>query len=190
MKEDNAVKKCQETEESKVEQRGADAGDNQSGPPEDTGSASELNTKLEEKTRQVEDYVNLLQRTLAEFDNYKKRTAKEKEELYITSVIDIMTNVLPIMDNMEKALESCTTEDPGGVVEGVGMILRQFKEMLKAYDICEIEAVGQRFDPELHEAVAHIEDSNFGEGEVVEEFRKGYRLKDRVIRHSMVKVAN
>lgn len=151
---------------------------------------NELKKQLEQKMKENEEYVNLLQRTYAEFDNYKKRTAKEKEALYSNSIVDIMSNVLPIIDNLEKALESCNNEDGSKIVKGVEMILRQLKDMIKKYKITEIEAVGQKFNPEYHEAVMHIEDENFSENEIIEVFRKGYVCGDKVLRHSMVKVAN
>lgn len=157
---------------------------------DDTGEIDELKKKFEQKSREAEEYLDLLQRTRAEFDNYKKRTAKEKEVLYNNSVIDIMTTVLPVIDNLEKALESCSAEDKTGIVDGVGMVLKQLRDILKAHGITEIEALGQRFNPELHEAVAHVQDDNCGENVVVEEMRKGYKAGDRIIRHSMVKVAN
>ncbi len=150
----------------------------------------ELKAKLEQKTKEADDYVELLQRNLAEFDNYKKRTVKEKDVLYNSALIDIISDVLPIIDNLEKALQSCKGEDQGKIVEGVEMILRQFKDLLKSYSIVEIEAVGQKFSPEFHEAVMHVDDSNYGNNEIIEEFRKGYKLGNKVIRHSMVKVAN
>lgn len=150
----------------------------------------EIKLKLEQKTKESDEYVQLLQRTKAEFDNYKKRTIKEKESLYNGAIIDIISNVLPVIDNLEKALESCRGEEQGKIIDGVDMILRQLKEMLKNYKVIEIEAVGKKFDPELHEAVVHVQDENFGENEVVEEFRKGYKCGDKVVRHSMVKVAN
>lgn len=151
---------------------------------------NELVLKLEQKTKEVEEYIELLQRTLAEFDNYKKRTAKEKEMLYKEAVLDIISSILPIIDNLEKAVEVSNTQEQSKIIEGVEMTLRQFKEVLNQYNISEIDALGKKFDPKFHEAIMHIEDENYGESEIIEVFRKGYICGDRVIRHSMVKVAN
>ena len=159
-------------------------------PADVSAEINELKTQLEQKSKENEEYLNLLQRTYAEFDNYKKRTAKEKEVLYSNSIIDIMTNVLPVIDNLEMALESCKGEDGSKIVEGVEMILKQLKDMLKKYKVTEIEAIKQQFNPVYHEAVMHIEDENFGESEITEVLRKGYKCGDKVLRHSMVKVAN
>ena len=156
----------------------------------ETDEVMELKLKLEQKTKEAEEYVGLLQRNLAEFDNFKKRTVKEKDSLYSNAIIDIMTNILPIIDSLEKALESTTDEQQGKIFEGVQMILRQFKETLKNLGVSEIEAVGHKFNPELHEAVMHVQDESVGENEIIDVFRKGYICGDRVVRHSMVKVAN
>lgn len=156
----------------------------------ESGKVREIQLKLEQKTKEAEEYVGLLQRTLAEFDNYKKRTVKEKEALYSNAVIDIMTNILPVIDNLEKALDSTAEAQQEKIVEGVQMILRQFKDALKNLGVSEIEAIGCSFNPELHEAVMHIQDESLGQNEVIEVFRKGYICGDKVIRASMVKVAN
>jgi molecular chaperone GrpE len=156
----------------------------------ETNEVKELKLKLEQKTKEAEEYVGLLQRNLAEFDNFKKRTVKEKDSLYSNAITDIMTNILPIIDSLEKALESTADEQQGKIFEGVQMILKQFKEILKNLGVSEIEAVGHNFNPELHEAVMHIQDESFGENEIIEVFRKGYICGDKVVRHSMVKVAN
>ena len=150
----------------------------------------ELNEKLQQKTNEAKDYFDRLQRIAAEFDNYKKRTAKEKEMIYNDAVIDIISGFLPLLDNFERALFLCGGEETSGIVEGVKMIEKQFKELLQKHGITEIEAVNHNFDPELHEAVIHIQDDNYGEGVVIEEMRKGYKCGERVLRHSMVKVAN
>jgi len=126
-------------------------------------------------------------RTLAEYDNYKRRTQKEKDELYTVAQADTIMNLLPVIDNLERAV-SAAENSP--LSEGVQMVLKQFMDILEKMGVSEIEAVGQPFDPNLHNAVMHVEDENLEEGMVAEEFAKGYKLKDRVLRHSMVKVAN
>ena len=127
-------------------------------------------------------------RLLAEFENYKKRSAKEKESIYGMITGDVVTTMLPIMDNLEKAV-SAKTEDTQ-YQDGVALLARQFQEALKNLGLEEIETVGKRFDPEFHEAVSHIQDETKGEQEIVQEYRKGYKIGNKVVRHSMVIVAN
>ncbi len=147
-----------------------------------------LNSDLEEQTKKSDEYLDHLKRNMAEFDNYKKRMAKEKENMYISIVGDFIAEVLPIMDNFEKAINAESTDE--SFKDGMHMIYDQLKEMLDRTGLEEIECQGQDFDPNLHEAVMHVEDENYAEKQVVEVFRKGYRLGDKIIRHAMVKVAN
>jgi len=150
-----------------------------------------LKSQLEEKTKQCEEYFNMLQRTAAEFDNYKKRTAKEKGAIYTDAVSDSVASFLPVVDNIERALQASANDaDFQSLKDGIELVHRQFKEVMKNLGVEEIKALGEKFDPNLHNAVMHIEDSEFGENVVIEEFQKGYILKDKVIRYSMVKVAN
>ena len=123
-------------------------------------------------------------RTLAEFDNFKKRTQKEKTDIYVSATADTIEKILPVMDSIDRAIQL----DPEN--EGLNLILKQLKETLSAIGVEEIVSVGEQFDPELHNAVMHIEDENFGNNTVAEEFAKGYKYKTKVIRQSMVKVAN
>ena len=125
---------------------------------------------------------------MAEFDNFKKRSAKERESLYSSLVSDIAVSLLPVIDNLEKAV-SVETEDNNYKV-GVELVLKQFKEVLKSHGVKEIEAIGKTFDPELHEAVSSVVDPELGSQEIKEEYRKGYMIGDKVIRHSLVVVAN
>ena len=129
-----------------------------------------------------------LKRVAAEFDNYKKRNAKEKEGMYESLMGDIISKLLPGIDNLEKAVSS-ETEDVN-YKQGVELVLKQFKDVLTANGVKEIETIGKTFDPELHEAVSLVQDENLGEKEIKEEYRKGYMIGDKVIRHSMVVVAN
>lgn len=149
-----------------------------------------LKSELDEKTKKCNEYFNMLQRTAAEFDNYKKRTLKEKENIYLDAVADVIGSFLPVVDNLERALNSTCEDNSTSLREGIELILKQVREILKNNNVEEIKAVGEKFDPQLHNAVMHVEDENEGEGVVVEEFLKGYIMKDKVIRHSMVKVAN
>jgi len=147
--------------------------------------------QLEAKTKKCEEYFDMLQRTIAEFDNYKKRTIREKEALYSESVSDVIATFLPVVDNIERACQIPDTNgDNKSIKEGITLVLRQIKDILSKHGVEEIKSVGETFNPELHNAVMHVTDESAGENMVVEEFQKGYMLKDRVIRHSMVKVAN
>jgi molecular chaperone GrpE len=151
----------------------------------------ELKAECEAKAKQCEEYFNMLQRTAAEFDNYKKRTAREKEALYQDATCDVVAAFLPVVDNLERAIQAANNDaGNNSLKEGIELVYRQFGDVLKKLNVEVIEAVGKEFDPNLHNAVSHVEDENYGENEVVEEFQKGYILKDKVIRHSMVKVAN
>lgn len=142
-------------------------------------------SKLKEEFNELDDRYK---RMFAEFENYKKRSQKEKESIYGMITGDVVASMLPVMDNLQKAAEA-KTEDVG-YQEGVKLVYRQFSEALKSLGLEEIETVGKRFDPEFHEAVSHIEDETKGEQEIVQEYRKGYKIGNKVVRHSMVIVAN
>lgn len=137
---------------------------------------------------QLEEQEDRLKRLMAEFDNFKKRSSKEREGLYNSLVSDIFTSLLPVIDNLEKAVEAKTEDE--SYKQGVELVLKQFKDVLTANGVQEIEAVGQTFDPELHEAVGSVVDESLGEKIIKEEYRKGYKIGTKVIRHSMVVVAN
>ena len=126
-------------------------------------------------------------RMLAEYDNYRKRSAKERETVYTDAVSDTIKNILPIGDNLARAAQFT---DPESVAKGIAMMQKSFDEALGKLGITEIESQGVPFDPQVHNAVMHVEDEEHGEGEIVEVFQKGYRRGDRVIRCAMVKVAN
>ena len=143
---------------------------------------------LTKATEEIKDLEDRFKRMLAEFENYKKRTQKEKENIYGMVTGDVLTTMLPIMDNLEKAAEA-KTEDTQ-YQDGVKLVSRQFAEALKSLGLEEIESVGKRFDPQYHEAVSHIEDETKGEQEIVQEYRKGYKIGNKVVRYSMVIVAN
>lgn len=149
-------------------------------------------TKLKDtillQKEQLNKQEDRLKRLMAEFDNFKKRSAKEREGLYNSLVSDIFSSLLPVVDNLEKAVEAKTEDE--GYKQGVELVLKQFKDVLASNGVEEIQTVGQAFDPELHEAVASVEDSTLGEKIIKEEYRKGYKIGNKVIRHSMVVVAN
>lgn len=149
---------------------------------------AKLNSDLNEQKKKTDEYFEHLKRNMAEFDNFKKRVNKEKESMYYMVTADIVSNVLPILDNFEKALKAESKDLD--YKSGMEMIYNELLAMLKKLGVEEIEALGKTFDPNFHEAVMHEEDDKKGEKEIVEVFRKGYILNDKVIRHSMVKVAN
>lgn len=138
-----------------------------------------------------QDYDELddrYKRILAEFENYKKRNAKEREGLYNSILSDIIEVLLPIVDNLENAVKVETSDE--SYKQGVELVLKQFKDVLTSKGVEEIKSLGETFDPELHEAVSSVQDDSKGEKEIVQEYRKGYKIGSRVIRHSMVVVAN
>ncbi|MDD4297553.1 MAG: nucleotide exchange factor GrpE [Ruminiclostridium sp.] len=146
---------------------------------------------LDKKEEEINCLKDQLQRIAAEFDNFKKRTIKEKEKLYDVSIAESAAIFLPVLDNVELALKASESSNEKSIREGVDMIHRQFQEALAGLGVKYIEVLGEKFDPQLHEAVMHIEDEEYGDNEIVEEFRKGYIYKNGiVIRHSVVKVAN
>jgi len=149
-------------------------------------------TKLKDtillQKQELDEKEDRLKRLMAEFDNFKKRSAKEREGLYNSLISDIFTSMLPVIDNLEKAATAQTEDE--GYKQGVELVLKQFKDVLTANGVQEIEAVGQTFDPEVHEAVGSVVDETLGEKEIKEEYRKGYKIGNKVIRHSMVVVAN
>ena len=149
-------------------------------------------TKLKDtvllQKEQIDEQDDRIKRLMAEFDNFKKRSSKEREGLYNSLVSDIFTSLLPVIDNLEKAA-SLETEDKA-YKEGIELVLKQFKDVLNSNGVEEIESVGQPFNPEYHEAVGMVEDNTLGEKIIKEEYRKGYKIGNKVIRHSMVIVAN
>jgi molecular chaperone GrpE len=158
----------------------------------------EQNEKEEKKAKKEskeivpkQDYDELddrYKRVLAEFENYKKRSAKERESLYNMILSDIIEAILPVVDNLENAAKVETKDKD--YKEGVELVLKQFKDVLTSKGVEEIKAVGEIFDPEVHEAVSSIQDETKEEKEIVQEYRKGYKIGSKVIRHSMVVVAN
>jgi len=145
-------------------------------------------TELNSIKIELEETTDRLKRLMAEFDNFKKRSAKEREGLYSLLVSDIVIKFLPVIDNLENAVNS-KTEDKG-YKEGVELVLKQFIDVLGTLNVKEIETVGTKFNPEYHEAVSSVTDESLGEKEIKEVYRKGYIIGDKVIRHAMVVVAN
>lgn len=175
-KKDEIIEETEEVEETEVAAEKAE--------PEKT-KEQELEEKLNEQT---DKYMRLY----AEFDNFQKRSQREKDARYADAIIDAVAALLPIGDNLERALQiEVESEDAVKLKEGVEMVMKQFSESLTKLGVKPIEAKGEQFDPNLHNAVMHIEDETIDDNTVVEELMKGYIYKDnRVVRHSMVKVAN
>ena len=144
----------------------------------------------DELAQKVADLTDRLQRSMAEFDNYRKRTEKEKPARYDMGVRSVIEKVLPILDNFERGLATVDTANKDPFAEGMDKIYKQMSAMLDELGVEPIEAVGQKFNPDFHNAVMHVEDEEAGENVIVEEFQRGYTYKGGVVRYSMVKVAN
>lgn len=147
--------------------------------------------KKDKKDQKIEELTDQLKRQMAEFDNYRKRTEKEKSTMYEIGAKEVIEKMLPIVDNFERGLGMVPEEqmeDP--FVDGMNKVYKQMMSVFEEIGVKPIEAVGNEFDPNLHNAVMHVDDEETGENIVVEEFQKGYLYKESVVRHSMVKVAN
>ena len=155
---------------------------------EDNEDVKKIKELIDNQKKELEEKDDRLKRLMAEFDNFKKRSSKEREGLYNSLVSDIFTSLLPVIDNLEKAVKVETKDS--NYKQGVEMVLKQFKDVLTANGVKEIDTIGKTFDPELHEAVGSVVDENLGEKEIKEEYRKGYIIDGKVIRHSLVVVAN
>ena len=146
------------------------------------------NNELQAKQEELDELTDRYKRILAEFENHKKRSQKEREGLYNSVLGDIIEVILPILYNLENAAKVETSDE--NYKKGVELVRKQFQDVLKSKGVEEIKALGETFDPELHEAVGSIQDDTKGVQEIVQEYRKGYKIGSRVIRHSMVVVAN
>lgn len=176
--EEGANAAAEETEEVNAEQVEESTEDNNS-------------KKKDPKDAAIEELQDKVKRQMAEFDNFRKRTEKEKSAMFEMGASDIIKKLLPIVDNFERGFKSITDEElETPFAKGMDMVYKQMVKMLEESDVKAIEAVGKEFDPELHNAVMHVEDEEVGDNIIVEEFEKGYTYRDSVIRHSMVKVAN
>lgn len=168
-------------------QEGIQNGKNQN---ENNTSENEKTEKdlLKQKQAELDDITDRYKRILAEFENHKKRSQKERENLYNMILSDVIEAMLPILDNLENAVKVETKDEE--YKKGIELVLKQFQDTLKSKGVEEIKALGETFDPELHEAVSSVQDDTKGEKEIVQEYRKGYKIGTKVIRHSMVVVAN
>ena len=173
------------TETAETEETKADA------EPDKKGFFGNKKEKKDKKDEQIAELTDKVKRQLAEFENFRNRTEKEKSQMYMVGARDVIEKLLPVVDNFERGLKSIPEDQKDGpVASGMEMIYKQLITVLTDLGVTPIEAVGQEFDPNLHNAVMHAEDEGLGENIVAEEFQKGYKYKDTVLRHSMVKVAN
>lgn len=193
---DEAVGEAMEevtTEEAEQEAEDADS--------EETAEATEETTekkkifgrkgKKDPKDEKIEELTDRVTRQMAEFDNFRKRTEKEKSAMYEIGAKSVIEKLLPIVDNFERGFSTVAEEDKeDSFVKGMEMVYKQILTMFETIGVEPIEAVGQEFNPDLHNAVMHVDDENVGENIIVEEFQKGYTYHDAVVRYSMVKVAN
>lgn len=183
-------------EESEDTEEAEEAGDGESKENGDTqggkkGFFGKKKEKKDKKDSQIEELTDRLKRQMAEFDNFRKRTEKEKAGMYEIGAKSVIEKMLPVVDNFERGLAQVTEDkkdDP--FVTGMEKIYKQMMTVFEELEVKPIEAVGQEFDPNFHNAVMHVEDEEAGDNIVVEEFQKGYTYRDSVVRHSMVKVAN
>ena len=175
----------------------ADDSEPESGEDKDEESKAEKKklfgkkNKKDKKDEKIEELTDRLTRQMAEFDNFRKRTEKEKSQMYEIGAKDIIEKILPIVDNFERGLASMPEDEKATpFAEGMEKIYKQLMTTLEGIGVKPIEAVGQEFNPDFHNAVMHVEDEELGENIIAEEFQKGYMYRDSVVRHSMVKVAN
>ncbi len=147
--------------------------------------------KKDKKDEKIEELTDKLTRQIAEFDNFRKRTEREKSQMYEIGAKDIIDKILPVVDSFERGLGAVKEEQKeDAFVQGMEKVYKQLMTTLEGIGVTPIDAVGQEFNPDFHNAVMHVEDESFGENTVAEEFQKGYMYRDSVVRHSMVKVAN
>ena len=186
-KEEETVK-AEEASEEKESTGGEKSEETESGEEPEMLKKKKKKDKMEEKIEELEDRVK---RQMAEFDNFRKRTEKEKSHMYEVGARDVIEKILPVVDNFERGLASVPEDQKENpVIVGMDKIYNQLMTTLTDLGVEPIEAVGEEFDPNYHNAVMHVEDEELGENVVAEEFQKGYMYKDTVIRHSMVKVVN
>lgn len=196
--EETAEQTAEETEESPAEEDAAgEAVENEDAKEEGKGEAKEgkgffkKKEKKDKRDEQIAELNDKVLRQIAEFENFRKRTEKEKSQMFEIGAKSIVERLLPVLDNFERGLATVSEEEKDGAfAQGIEKIYKQLVTELAEAGVTPIEAVGKEFNPDFHNAVMHIEDENFGENIVAEEFQKGYMYKDSVVRHSMVKVAN
>ena len=191
---ETAEELVEEAEETSAANEAAEQEETAEGCEESTGKKEKRKFKKEKKDKNEERIAELedrVKRQMAEFDNFRKRTEKEKSHMYEIGARDVIEKILPVVDNFERGLATVPEEEKENpVIAGMDKIYKQLMTTLTDLGVTPIEAVGKEFDPNFHNAVMHIEDEELGENVVAEEFLKGYMYREGVIRHSMVKVAN
>lgn len=189
----------EELEDSEAEQAAEEAAKEPEAPEEAEKPSSEeekksffkKKEKKDKKDLQIEELTDKLKRSMAEFENFRRRTEKEKAAMFEVGAKSVIEKILPVVDNFERGMASLNEEEAQSpFAEGMDKIYKQLLTVLESMEVKPIEALGKEFDPNFHNAVMHVEDEEAGENTVVEEFQKGYLYRDSVIRHSMVKVAN
>ena len=189
IEEENTLEEAAESEES--DETSEEAAEETAEDSEKKGFFKKKDKKKDKKDELIEELNDKVVRQMAEFENFRKRSEKEKSQMYDMGAKAMIEKILPVLDNFERGLQTVPQELEGNAfVDGMNMIYRQMVTMLEEAGVTAIEAVGSEFNPEYHNAVMHIDDEAFGENEVVEEFQKGYMYRETVVRHSMVKVAN
>ena len=194
---EEAKKSAAETESAEAEAEETEETSEEAGSEEAKEDAEKktgkklFGKKKDKKDEKIEELTDKLTRQMAEFDNFRKRTEKEKSQMYAVGAKDIIEKILPVVDNFERGLDAVKEEEKENpFVQGMEKVYKHLVTTLEGIEVKPIESVGQPFDPNFHNAVMHVEDENFGENIVAEEFQKGYTYRDSVVRHSMVKVAN
>ena len=192
MEEKELEKEKQETEASEEKEAKSSETDKETEKSEDAGKKEKAPEKKKDpKDEKIDELNDKLRRSMAEFDNYRKRTDKEKSAMYEIGAKDVIEKILPIVDNFERGLNTIPEDAKGtAFAEGMEKIYKQFVKTLDDLGVKPIEAVGKPFDPNFHNAVMHVEDENLGENVVAAELQKGYTYKESIVRHSMVPVAN
>ena len=187
-----AETESEEAEAEETEETSEEAGSEEAKEDAEKKTGKKLfGKKKDKKDEKIEELTDKLTRQMAEFDNFRKRTEKEKSQMYEVGAKDIIEKILPVVDNFERGLDAVKEEEKENpFVQGMEKVYKHLVTTLEGIEVKPIEAVGQPFDPNFHNAVMHVEDENFGENIVAEEFQKGYTYRDSVVRHSMVKVAN
>lgn len=189
-----------DTESGEVETAEQETEENVSSESNENGASEEetkerkffgKKNKKDKKDEKIEELTDRVKRQMAEFDNFRKRTEKEKASMYQIGAREVIEKILPVVDNFERGLATVPQEDAANpYAEGMEKIYKQLMTVLDDLGVKAIEAVGEEFNPDFHNAVMHVEDEEAGENVIVEEFQKGYLYKEQVVRHSMVKVAN
>ena len=198
-----AAQEAAEAEEIEIEDGDADVSEEDSAETtEDTEDEAETEEedagkglfgkrkKKDKKDEKIEELTDRLTRQMAEFDNFRKRTDREKSQMYEVGAKDVIEKILPVVDNFERGLEAAAGEEDNPFMKGMEQIYKQLMTTLEGIGVKPIEALGKEFDPDFHNAVMHVEDEEVGENIITEEVQKGYMYRESVVRHSMVKVAN